>query len=405
MGLTPIRVRQLNAYINRLLTTNPLLSDVAVIGEISNLKFQNNGNVYFSLKDSFSTLRCYLPSHTAPQIVCPLEEGLEVIVSGMINVYEPGGYYSLVVSNVEAEGKGQLAIRFEQLKAKLSAEGLFDMAHKKQLPAFPKKIAIVTSPTGAAVRDVQKTILNKNDYVSLLIVPVLVQGPSAAADIASAIDELNREHDDVDVIIAGRGGGSTEELWAFNEEVVARSIFASKIPVISAVGHETDFTIADFVADYRAATPTAAAELAVPDTEALREHMEHHRENLRTLLIQRTEFARRQLEAASPAAFASGIRSRIDYEQMHMERIRDGMLDQLNRRVREQSHRIDLLKASIEAANPFEILGRGYSMVTDENGTVIRSVKEMRNGQNITIRMADGSADATVSERRKEDLL
>ncbi len=403
MGLTPIRVKQLNGYISRILSVDPLLSDVAVIGEISNLKFQNSGHIYFSLKDDSSSIRCFLPAGTAPQIVCPLEEGLEVIVSGRINVYVPGGYYSLLVTDVEAEGKGQLAVRFEQLKEKLSKEGLFDPAHKKQLPSFPKKVAVVTSPTGAAVRDIQRTIRNKNDVVSILIVPVLVQGPAAASEIAAAIDDLNAHHRDVDVIIAGRGGGSTEELWAFNEEIVARSIYASEIPVISAVGHETDFTIADFTADYRAATPTAAAELAVPDTKELRKHLDWLRDDLAQQLRRRTELARRHLQMLDPSAFAAGIRQRIEAEQKGIEQKKKGMDDQLVRRIETSRQRIELLRQLLNSASPYEILERGYSMVTDESGRLLRSAQEAGLGQNVVIRMADGSLDAKITGRREED--
>lgn len=405
MGLVPVRVRQLNSYINRLLSTNPMLSDVSVIGEISNLKFQNSGHIYFSLKDSTSTLRCFLPARTAPQIVCPLEEGLEVIVSGRISVYEPGGYYSLTVAAVGAEGKGQLAVRFEQLKAKLSAEGLFDPAHKKPLPRFPGKVAVVTSPTGAAIRDIQRTIQNKNDVTSILIVPVLVQGPAAASEIAAAIDELNANHPDVDVIIAGRGGGSTEELWAFNEEIVARSIYASRIPVISAVGHETDFTIADFTADHRAATPTAAAELAVPDTRQLREYLSSKKEELAEILIRRTQLAEKRLAALDPAAFADGIRMRTDYEYRQLEQIRMGLEQMILRKTDSCSQRLEMLRQLIEAANPFAILSRGYSIVMGESGSVLRRTTDLETGQNVTIRMSDGSADASITGLRKEDLI
>lgn len=403
MGLTPIRVKQLNGYISRILSVDPLLSDVAVIGEISNLKFQNSGHIYFSLKDDSSAIRCFLPAGTAPQIVCPLEEGLEVIVSGRINVYVPGGYYSLLVTDVEAEGKGQLAARFEQLKEKLNREGLFDPAHKKQLPLFPKKVAVVTSPTGAAVRDIQRTIRNKNDVVSILIVPVLVQGPAAAAEIAAAIDNLNAHHKDVDVIIAGRGGGSTEELWAFNEEIVARSIYASDIPVISAVGHETDFTIADFVSDHRAATPTAAAEIAVPDTGELREHLDWLRDDLAAQLLRKTELARRHLQMLDPLAFAAGIRQRIEAEQKAIEQTKEGMDGSMVRRIEGFRQRIELLRQLLESASPFEILERGYSMVTDESGRLLRSAQEADPGQNVIIRMAGGSLDAKITGRREED--
>ncbi len=404
MGLTPVRVGQLNSYIGRVLKTDPLLSDVSVIGEISNLKHHSSGHIYFSLKDEASKINCFLSARTAAQISCPMEEGMEVIASGYVSVYQRGGYYSLNVLDLETGGKGQLAIRFEQLKQRLAAEGLFDAENKKQLPSFPKTIAVVTSPTGAAVRDILKIITGRNDYVNVLVCPALVQGPSAAADIASAIDWINREHPEVDVIIAGRGGGSTEELWAFNEEVVARSIFRSQIPVISAVGHETDFTIADFVADIRAETPTAAAQMAVPDTAQLRQYMDALQQDMTSALLHRTRVARQRLEAMDPAAFASGIRSRIDYEQMHLDQIAESMHSTLKERISRGEHRIELLREIIETANPFAVLDRGYAMITDPGGKVIRSVDELSAGDSVTLRLRDGSADADIRTCRKETL-
>ncbi len=403
MGLTPIRVSQLNSYIGRVLKTDPLLTDVAVIGEISNLKFHSSGHIYFSLKDAASRVNCFLSSRMASQIQCPMEEGMEVIASGFVSVYERGGYYSLNVTDLQAGGMGQLAVRFEQLKQTLAKEGLFDPEHKKEIPAFPKTVAVVTSPTGAAVRDIVKIITAKNDYVKVLICPVLVQGPSAAPDIAAAIDELNREHPEVDVIIAGRGGGSTEELWAFNEEVVARSIFRSKIPVISAVGHETDFTIADFVADLRAVTPTAAADRAVPDTQQLRQLLDTYQKEMGDSLRHRMEMARQRLQAMDPSAFAAGILTRIDYEQMHLDHLREDMEKQLQEMISERRHRIDMLRQVIDAANPYDILRRGYSMVTGKDGKVVRSADELAEGSEITIKMSDGSADARVTSVRKEE--
>ena len=398
MDLTPIRVGQLNQYIGRVLRMDPLLSDIALIGEVSNLKFHHSGHIYFSLKDDSSRISCFLPERIARQITCPLEEGAEVIASGYIAVFERGGTYSLNVTDLRAGGKGELAIRFEQLKAKLSAEGLFDPAHKKPLPAFPRKVAVVTSPTGAAVRDILKIIQSKNDVTSVLICPVLVQGPAAARDIAAAIDELNEMHPEVDVIIAGRGGGSQEELWAFNEEAVARSIYRSRIPVISAVGHETDFTIADFVADLRAETPTAAADRAVPDTRQLRDQLDRSAADLRNDLQRHLALAKQRLQALDPAAFAAGIRTRIEYEQMHLDRLAEDMTGILKMRVSENARRIDLLRQVIEGASPYAILDRGYAMVTGADGRAVRNAAELSPGDTVDLRMAGGTAAARITE-------
>ena len=403
MGRAPVKVGQLNQYIGRILKTDPILSDVSVVGEISNLKFHNSGHVYFSLKDQNSRVNCFLPSRVFPQIKCPMEEGMEVVASGYVSVYERGGYYSLNVMDLEVYGIGQLAVQYEELKKKLAAEGLFDADKKKELPPYPEVVAVVTSPTGAAVQDILKIIKGRNHMVNVLIRPVLVQGPAAAQDIASAIDELNRDHPEVDVIITGRGGGSMEELWAFNEEAVARSIYRSKIPVISAVGHETDVTIADFVSDVRAETPTAAAQMAVPDTEQLDELVEYYRQKMTEDLLLQVESRRQKLEAASPKAFASGIQTRIAYEQMNLDQRMEEMTASLQGRVSTASQRVDLLGEILETASPFGILSRGYSIVTGEDGSIVRRAEEMSKGDKVRITTGQGSAQAEVLEVNKED--
>ena len=397
MGLKPIKVGQLNNYIGRVLKTDPILANVSVVGEISNLKFHSSGHVYFSLKDETSKLNCFLASSNLERITCPMEEGMEVVASGYISVYERGGYYSLNIRDIEVNGEGQLAIQFEKLKAKLEKEGLFSAENKKPLPEFPSKIAVVTSETGAAVRDIIRTVKNKNDYVDILVYPVLVQGPAAAEDIAAALRDINENYSDVDIIITGRGGGSMEELWAFNEEVVARSIFASRIPVISAVGHETDFTISDFVADFRAATPTAAAELAVPDTGELREYLSGMKQTLADSLLQTVEYRKNRLAALDPNAFANGISTRIAYEQMNADRIIEGMGENLASRISSGKERVKLLKALIDASDPKAILSRGYSVVTDEKGHIITKASELKVGQTVNIETGDGSAGAEIT--------
>ena len=397
MGLKPIRVGQLNNYIGRVLKTDPILGNVSVIGEISNLKFHGSGHVYFSLKDEASKVSCFLAASNLERISCPMEEGIEIIASGYISVYERGGYYSLNIRDIEVNGEGQLAIQFEKLKAKLEKEGLFAAENKKLLPAFPSKIAVVTSETGAAVRDIIRTIKNKNDYVDILVYPVLVQGPAAAKDIADAITDINENYRDIDVIITGRGGGSMEELWAFNEEMVARSIFASEIPVISAVGHETDFTISDFTADFRAATPTAAAELAVPDIGEIRQSLEEMKESLAESLIQSIEIRKNKLAALDPNAFANGISTKIAYEQMNADRLIESMGEQLKSRIASGRERIELLRALIDAADPKAILARGYSVVTDDKGNVISSTGRLKVGQSVTIETGSGTAGAEIT--------
>lgn len=401
MGLKPVPVGQLNNYIGRVLKTDPILSNISVVGEISNLKYHSSGHVYFSLKDDSSRVNCFLSWGNLQNISCPLEEGMEVVATGFISVYERGGYYSLNVRDIEVNGRGQLAAAFEKLKAKLGEEGLFREEHKKELPFFPLKIAVVTSETGAAVRDIIRTIKNKNKVVDILVYPVLVQGPAASGEISSAIDDINVNHKDVDVIITGRGGGSMEELWAFNEEAVARSIYESEIPVISAVGHETDFTISDFIADRRAATPTAAAEMAVPDTGELEAELDRISLEMTSDLGLAIARRKERLEALNPTAFARNLKSRILYEQVNADRLIEAMGDAMNNRLVSARNRVEMLREFIESSNPKAILARGYSVVTDNSGKIIRSTDELSEGLGVNIETGNGTAEAVITGIKK----
>lgn len=401
MGLKPVPVGQLNNYIGRVLKTDPILSNISVVGEISNLKYHSSGHVYFSLKDDSSRVNCFLSWGNLQNISCPLEEGMEVVAAGFISVYERGGYYSLNVRDIEVNGRGQLAAAFEKLKAKLGEEGLFREEHKKELPFFPLKIAVVTSETGAAVRDIIRTIKNKNKVVDILVYPVLVQGPTASGEISSAIDDINVNHKDVDVIITGRGGGSMEELWAFNEEAVARSIYESEIPVISAVGHETDFTISDFIADRRAATPTAAAEMAVPDTGELEAELDRISLEMTSDLGLAIARRKERLEALNPTAFARNLKSRILYEQVNADRLIEVMGDAMNNRLVSARNRVEMLREFIESSNPKAILARGYSVVTDNSGKIIRSTDELSEGLGVNIETGNGTAEAVITGIKK----
>ena len=401
MGLKPVPVGQLNNYIGRVLKTDPILSNISVVGEISNLKYHSSGHVYFSLKDDSSRVNCFLSWGNLQNISCPLEEGMEVVAAGFISVYERGGYYSLNVRDIEVNGRGQLAAAFEKLKAKLGEEGLFREEHKKELPFFPLKIAVVTSETGAAVRDIIRTIKNKNKVVDILVYPVLVQGPTASGEISSAIDDINVNHKDVDVIITGRGGGSMEELWAFNEEAVARSIYESEIPVISAVGHETDFTISDFIADRRAATPTAAAEMAVPDTGELEAELDRISLEMTSDLGLAIARRKERLEALNPTAFARNLKSRILYEQVNADRLIEAMGDAMNNRLVLARNRVEMLREFIESSNPKAILARGYSVVTDNSGKIIRSTDELSEGLGVNIETGNGTAEAVITGIKK----
>lgn len=400
MAIKPVSVSQLNGYIKRILQTDPLLGNVSVVGEISNLKFHGSGHVYFTLKDQNSKISCFLPHDRAAALRYELSEGMEITASGYIYLYERGGSYSLNIKDIEVSGLGNLAIAFEKLKSKLENEGIFDPASKKEIPYFPDKIAVVTSETGAAVRDILKIIKNKNNYVDVLIYPVLVQGPAAAGEISAAIDDINIKWPEIDTIIVGRGGGSMEELWAFNEEVVARSIYNSAIPVISAVGHETDFTISDFAADKRAETPTAAAHMAVPDISELKNYVADLKETLHNNMLKLLQLKEFRLNALNLDAFRRDIESRIVVEQMRIENIHNENQIVMQTLIDNLSQKIILLKNDLEALNPKSIMKRGYSAVTDKNGNMIGSIEQLKNDDKVVLYMNDGSADCTVDHIR-----
>lgn len=398
--MKPIQVSQLNRYIRTVFQNEPLLMNIPVIGEITGIKYHSTGHVYFSLKDKSSVIRCFLPADRVRYLKYTLEDGMEIVAEGYVGVYEKGGYYSLNVRNIRIEGEGDLAAAFEALKKKLAAEGLFDEKYKKKLPAFPEKVGIVTSGTGAAVRDIIRTIKNKNAVADILLCPCLVQGDGASGDIAESIRAMNRMADPPDVLIVGRGGGSMEDLWAFNEEPVARSIFESAIPVISAVGHETDFTIADFAADVRAATPTAAAELAVPDTGELKLMLERHLMDSGRSLNRRIVNLADALDAASPKKLMKHLEYRIETGFSRIDRLMQECVAGFRDCIHREELKIEKIKSQVESMDPMRILSRGYGIITDPSGSYIRSVKETGPGERIRVRLTDGELDCTVEERR-----
>jgi len=405
MAMKPIGVSQLNAYIKRVLQTDPLLNQVAVLGEISNLKYHDSGHVYFSLKDQGGKINCFLPAGIAETMTVILEDGMEIVAIGNVSVFERGGYYSLQIKAIEISGVGDLGAAFEALKKKLLKEGLFDASHKKPLPGFPTKIAIVTSQTGAAVSDMLKIITTRNNVVDILIVPVLVQGPSAAASIAEGIRDVNRLFPEVDAMIVGRGGGSLEELWAFNEEEVARSIFTSKIPVISAVGHETDVTIADFVADVRAETPTAAATLAVPDTKELREYLGFLDSKLQENLVYWIDKKTERLARLDLDTFRKGIIAKIELLSLRNQKYKEQTHQLMERQIDRLTTQIEQNRLVLEHLNPKAIMGRGYAAVATPDGTLITSVRGLHPKDAISVILLDGKLDAQIEkiERDKEN--
>lgn len=378
MALRPISVTQLNDYIGRVLQTDPLLGNISVIGEISNLKYHSSGHIYFSIVDDKCKVNCFLPASYAENLSYQLGDGLEIIVRGYINVFKKGGTYTLFVRSIEVSGEGNLAVAFELLKEKLEKEGLFDSEWKKPIPAFPKTVGIVTSETGAAVKDILKIIQGRTGLTDIIIFPVLVQGDGAAEDIASMLDFINKEYAYIDTLIVGRGGGSMEDLWAFNEEVVARAIFRSKIPIISAVGHEIDFTISDFVADRRAETPTAAAEMAVPDSNKLFEKIKWYQDHL-----------------------LSQLENKVKYHQLLIERYREDLSGYLFRRIENYRHQSERYHLMLEENKPEKILSKGYAVLESQDGAVITSVNHVKEGQFYQLILGDGKLMFRIEQLTK----
>ena len=375
MALKPVTVTQLNEYISRVLGTDPLLSNISVTGEISNLKFHSSGHVYFSMIDQSSKVNCFLPASCFRNLAYTLGDGLNVTVRGYINVYKKGGAYTLFIRELEVAGEGDLSTAFELLKKKLQEEGLFDPSFKKKIPAFPKKIGILTSKTGAAVRDMVKIIQSRTKAVDVIIFPVPVQGTGAAAQMADMLDHVNENFYDIDTLIIGRGGGSAEDLWPFNEEVLARAIFRSRIPVISAVGHEIDFSISDFVADLRAETPTAAAEKAVPDDSQIIRSLDTYRSQLN-----------------------SALKNKVMYHRMSLKSCIQDMRSVLIRRIDRSEHEIKQNLITLEENNPSNILSKGYTFMEGPDGKVVASASEMEEGGRYRIYFRDGTVEVTVSE-------
>ena len=384
MALKPVTVSQLNEYISRVLMTDPLLGNVTVTGEISNLKYHSSGHVYFSINDENSKINCFFPAGYVRNLSYELGDGLEVVINGYINVYKKGGTYTLFVRTVTVAGEGNLAMAFQLLKDRLSKEGLFDPAHKKPIPEFPHKIGIVTSRTGAAVQDILKIITSRNNLVDIIIFPVQVQGEGAAQDIADTLDMIsqNDEFSDIDTLIVGRGGGSTEDLWAFNEEVLARAIYRCTIPVISAVGHEIDFSISDFVADRRAETPTAAAELAVPDLREIRLSLEKHKTDL-----------------------LSRLNAKVKTDTLMIENCMLEIRNTMERRLAEYSHKLETMKLFLEENNPSSVLKKGYGILEDMSGNVVSSVNHIKEGERYVLALKDGRIIFTVNNTEVEKIL
>lgn len=388
-------VSALTQYIRELFEIDYRLQDVEVSGEISNFTRARSGHLYFTLKDDKAQLKCVMWRTSAERIRFQPQDGDAVVVNGRISVYEASGVYQLYAEQMSPLGQGDLAAAFEALKVKLSDEGLFDAEFKKPIPQFPRKIGIVTSADAAALRDIINVLRRRYPLVSVLIAPTLVQGADAPPQIVRALRWLDGRHD-IDTIIVARGGGSMEDLWAFNDEGVARAIFAAQHPIISGVGHEVDFTIADFVADLRAPTPSAAAELAVPDVSELRPYFHTIQQQMKNLVLEQigqqrwqVQALKRSLNHLSPRVGIAGNRQRLDGWQARLERTMQRRLDQ-------SSHRLNLLQAQLTAVSPKATLERGYAIVRRDDGRIVRSPAAVKTGDTLTVQVRDGQFGVVV---------
>lgn len=396
----PISVTALNQYVKGLLDRDRLLSQVLVRSEISNYKVYPSGHHYFSLKDAESSVRCVMFRREAASLRFRPENGMKVVVSGRVSVFPRDGVYQLYCSHMMPDGVGELAFAFERLKERLHREGLFDPARKKPLPAYPRTIALVTSPAGAAVRDMIRILGARWPMAKVLVVPVRVQGEGAAQEIAQALDLVNACRM-AEVIITGRGGGSMEDLWAFNEETVARAIARSEIPVISAVGHEPDVTIADFVADLRASTPSNGAERAVPHQGEVRDTLAHWDARLQRAMDQTLQRRREQLDRARSSPFLQSPLRSIQEKRLLLDYQQQRLVHGMERQVQASRERAVRLAAALEALSPFRVLGRGYSIAQKEDGTVLSSIEQVTAGEGLSLRLADGLVTCTATGKEK----
>lgn len=390
-----ISIAELTAYIKKKFTSDTFLSNLWVRGEISNFIHHSSGHMYFTLKDDASRIKAVMFIGNARTLTFQPHDGMKVITRGYVSIYERSGEYQFYAQEILPDGIGQLYLAYEQLKKKLELEGLFRVDTKKTLPKYPRKIGIVTSATGAAIRDIITTIKRRYPLVELIVAPVAVQGADAAPMISKAISQLN-QLTDVDIIIVGRGGGSIEELWAFNEEVVARAIHQSQVPVVSAVGHQTDYTIADFVADVRAATPTAAAEIAVPNIVELSKSIDNFEQRINFYFANYLAAARLKLRNLLASAAFKHPEQRIIEEQQRINNLHKRLIREVQVANRGYAQLLLSLEKQLVALSPFNVLNRGYAIVYNAKGEILSSVQSVHNDDQILTRLKDGQIASIV---------
>lgn len=397
-----ITVTALNEYIKSRLDADAHLQDVTVRGEISNFtNHYKSGHFYFTLKDEGGVLRAVMFRYSAQKIAFTPENGMKVLARGRVSSFVRDGQYQLYCEEMEPDGIGALYLAFEQLKARLGAEGLFDETYKKPLPKCPLKVGVITSPTGAAVRDIINVAGRRFPLAKIVLNPVLVQGEGAALQLCAAVRYFNETYP-VDVILIGRGGGSLEELWAFNDEALAREIFKSRIPVVSAVGHETDFTICDFVSDVRAPTPSAAAEIALPSSEDLKRKFSNVAQILSRICLSRIEKERARVNVYAQKPALSSPLGFLSERRIPLDRAEENLMRAMNARLEKAGQSLGTLATKLDALSPLSAFSRGYSAVLTRTGRAVRHVTDLSVGDEITLKTGGGSACATVSSVEKE---
>ena len=395
-------VSQINNYIKRLFENDVFLQDIYIEAEISNFKAHSSGHFYMTLKDSGASVNAVMFRSYAEKLKFMPEDGMKVLINGYISLYEKTGQYQFYALNMEPAGKGALYIAYEQLKERLERSGVFDPKYKKDIPSYPKCIAVITSPTGAAVRDIINVSGRRNPNVKIVVIPVLVQGDDAAPSIANAIESVNK-WGQADTIIVGRGGGSIEDLWNFNEEDLARCVFACETPIITGIGHETDFTIADFIADMRAPTPSAAAEIAVPENEGMSLAVMNNYRRLNYLMDSILSSSKNTLQTLSTKHCFTGFADNIYDNELYVSQLQNRLLNKMQSKIELASqnlkHRID----NLENISPLKILQKGYSLTYDDSQKLIRSAKNINVGDKINVVFNDGNITATVEEVRNNN--
>lgn len=390
-------VSQVNSYIKNMFAQDFLMENILVKGEVSNCKYHSSGHIYFTLKDASGVIACVMfASSRTTGLKFRMEEGMQVIAGGSIAVFERDGKYQLYAKKITADGAGDLYLRFEQLKKELEEQGMFDPMYKRPIPKHIKTLGVVTASTGAAVQDIMNITKRRNPYVQIILYPAIVQGEAAADSVVRGIEALEKRG--VDVMIVGRGGGSIEDLWAFNEEKVARAVFNCNIPIISAVGHETDTTIIDFVSDLRAPTPSAAAELAVDEISATDASIEEYRRRLLSAMSHRIALERRRTEGYKVKVNALSPQSKIREKRTYLLRLEEDLNNLMRASITNRKHSLNIYIEKMKGLSPLNKMSTGFAYVSDEAGKMVKDVKKVKKGDKLTLRLSNGRISTQVTE-------